>query len=314
MQIGGEKMSKRTLTLLGVLGVLIIAGGYMVYNSYFKNAGPNPAVAPIVVDDAGSGQTLTFDVDDQIFKDPQYYSLSKVPFSGFTNQLEGIKLDSTKPLQPLNVTVTDTKVGSQLVITWELPKYINFNALRIYRAVGDEKTAHPIYYQELTSPVPGAVMSFRDEWHDQASDVPLKNGQQYSYIVRTALSSEAGESESSNKEPTSGVPTDRIAPDAPLNVTVQSTERGILVSWLPPQNSDFALVRIYRSEQQGVVGSLIWPKKAEDYVPTATSYLDTVDSNTPYFYTVTSVDTSNNESSRNILATPYRLNPFQPAF
>ena len=164
-----------------------------------------------------------------------------------------------------------------------------------------------VFEQSVLEVSAGSKMTYQD--------TNLVDGTRYYYLVRTVYVEGDNEWESNNTIPVVAAPTDEIAPDPPLTVTIDSSSgKGILISWTPPIDSDFAFVRIYRSTVQGTVGELIYPKGLKDLEGDPLSYSDLVALNIPYYYTVTSVDLSGNESSQDILAIPVRQNPFEPLF
>jgi len=306
MLIQKEQFTKKTITLLVILIVVMIAGGIMVYNSFF--AGPKaPAETTIEIDKTTQAKSLTYTIDDTIFQQPQFYSLSKESFPGYTDQYVGIALDPSAPIPPQEVTVTNTKVGQTLLVQWRIPEYVNFNLIRVYRMAAGATEGKAIFEQNVLEVSAGSKMTYQD--------TNLVDGTRYYYLVRTVYAEGDDELESSNTVPVAATPTDEIAPDPPLAVTVESSDgQGIMISWIPPIDSDFAFVRIYRSTVQGTIGEIIYPKELKDLEEGSTSYLDSVASNIPYYYTVTSVDLSGNESSRDVLAVPVRQNPFEPLF
>jgi|GEM_PF-6626527 len=132
----------------------------------------------------------------------------------------------------------------------------------------------------------------------------------------------------------SGVPSDTIPPVAPTDVVVQNGGDGnsVVISWTNPLDSDFDYVKIYRSEVKGLLGQPIKTKRSE-YIQTTDGCVkqttedqttsgapegdcfinmnDLTDGNT-YYYTLTSVDTSGNESPQRIISQVGRDNPFLP--
>ncbi len=306
MLIQKGQFTKKTMILLAVLAIVMIAGGIMVYNSFFAGP-PAPDAAIFETNTAEPAKPLTYTIDDTIFENPQFYSLSKEPFPGYANQYVGIALDPNAPIPPKEVTVTNQKVGRTLLVQWRIPEYVNFNLVRVYRMAAGATEGIAVHEQSVLEVSAGSRMAYQD--------TDLVDGTRYYYLVRTVYTEDGDERESSNTIPVAATPTDEIAPDQPLNVTIDSSSgEGIMISWTPPIDSDFAFVRIYRSATKGKVGELIYPKELKDWEDGATSYFDSVASNIPYYYTVSSVDLSGNESSKDILAIPVRQNPFEPIF
>ena len=80
---------------------------------------------------------------------------------------------------------------------------------------------------------------------------------------------------------------------APSGVTVTDPQTGgkLNLAWTNPTDADLASVKIYRSETQGSLGSLVAT------VTSSTVYSDTgLTNGTTYYYTLRAVDTSGNES------------------
>jgi hypothetical protein len=99
---------------------------------------------------------------------------------------------------------------------------------------------------------------------------------------------------------TSGYPfTGDVVPDsdppaAPSNVSVDDMQTGgaLRVSWLSPSDLDLSHCRVYRSNEQGVLGTLV-----ADLVKTDVFEDAGLESGATYHYTVHAVDMSGNEST-----------------
>ncbi len=308
VQKGG--LSKRTIILLAVFGVIVLGGGYFVYTNYFASSSSSASVSPS--GDAAATQTASYSVpafDDSIFSDPEFLQLQRERFAGFTDQYETIALNKEIPLSVKNAAVLNPAVGRQLIVQWQLPEYINFTAVAVYRSQNPGTVGEQITTMEVGGEAQenaGKLMSFKD--------TAVKDNQAYYYLIRTVNS--AGD-ESVNDAQVNAIATDELPPDPPSRVSITPIEDGqVRISWARPADEDFDKVRIYRSRQKGVVGEIVYYQKIEQMVAedgqTKEYIVDTIDTNTTYYYTITSVDTSNNESTKNILATPNNYNPFQP--
>ncbi|MFH1784759.1 MAG: discoidin domain-containing protein [bacterium] len=87
---------------------------------------------------------------------------------------------------------------------------------------------------------------------------------------------------------------DVTPPAAPSNVSVTDAEIGgrLDISWTNPTDADFAHIHIYRSTISGQLGSLVFDNL------TVSSQTDAgLTNGTAYYYTLRSIDTSNNEST-----------------
>lgn len=302
MLVKRTSMSKKTVILLVVFGVIVIVGGYFVYTNFIGSSSSSesiPSAAPL----AESREVIP-KFDDGLFRDSQYLSFQRDKFSGFTNQPSGMALDSDVPLPPISTVVVNPATGKRLVVTWELPKEHNFATSKLYRSQLLGEIGDVIATLNITA----------DQTMATYEDTNLSNDQRYFYLVRTV--NESGQ-ESQNSAQEVGVPTDTTPPDPPSQVAVaQKDGTQLEVSWTNPTDVDFQSIRIYRSIRKGQVGEVI----SENSTGTATPgnenrrfYLDTtVDPNVPYYYTVTSVDGNGNESTKDILAAPVNYNPFEP--
>lgn len=99
--------------------------------------------------------------------------------------------------------------------------------------------------------------------------------------------------------------TDTTAPSAPSDPSATDTKTGgaINLGWTNPSDSDFAKIKLYRSETEGTVGSALTTIDSK----TTTSYADTgLTNGTKYFYVIRSLDASGNESTNTtqVSATP----------
>jgi len=139
----------------------------------------------------------------------------------------------------------------------------------------------------------GATQS--TEYRDSGFDY----GKTYVYVVRSAVESPAGVLESSDSNQVDLTPKDTFPPAAPQGV-VASVEPGVSagaiaveVSWSINVEPDLAGYRVYRSEKEGDRGAPL----TADLLPSP-AYRDTnIQSGRSYWYTVTAVDRSGNEST-----------------
>lgn len=295
------------IILLIVLGgVAVIGIGYFAYTKYFSGSS--------TTDNSDIGQVPTTKItvptlDESALNDPRFYKLNEPNFSGFTNQQEAVSLSKDIPLPVDEIKTANPGYGRTLIISWQLPDFINFTNVRVYRStsynsLGDVATTLPV-----DSKNPGKSSSFLD--------TGLTDNQVYYYRIRTVNSDSK---ESIDISAASGIPTDYIPPASPTSIQVEPQDNGgIKISWVNPADSDFASINIYRSTARGVLGDIIYMSSNGNITENDQINRFFLDENTepnvPYFYTVTSVDYSGNESSRDILAIPSRdssYNPFNP--
>ena len=295
--------TKKTKILLLLLIFVVVVGGSTVYLQFYKipSDSSDTLVEPSAIVSEKPLSVSTF--DEEIFKDPQLFGLRKDQIEGFTEQYDAVVLDSQIPLPPENISVNNPAVGKKLIIRWQTPDFVNFEKTVIYRSESQNALG-----QEVTT-----IENSGDQKILSYQDGGLVNNQPYYYLVRNV---NANGDQSQNILQSSGVPTDTLPPDPPRDVKVTSLDdETIEVSWKNPEDSDLASVRIYRSSVKGIIGSLIAEglelgdeEKADTYF-----FIDReVNTNSEYYYTVTSVDSSGNESSKNVLSVPYNSNPFEP--
>ncbi|MCH7492851.1 fibronectin type III domain-containing protein [Patescibacteria group bacterium] len=294
--------TKKIKILLILLVFVVVVGGSVVYLQFYKT----PAESNNLVDSAAIDSPKPLSIssfDETIFQDAQLFGLAKDQYEGFTEQYEAIILDPQIPLSPDNISVNNPAVGQKLIISWQTPDFVNYTKTVIYRS--ESLNALGKVVATIENSGDQKLLSYQDDG--------LENKQPYYYLVRNV---NANGDESTNILQSSGVPTDNLPPDPPAEVKVTSLDdKTIEVSWKNPSRSDQVSVRIYRSSVKGILGSLI----AEGSELGGSNSSDTyffidrdVNTNSEYYYTVTSVDSSDNESSSNILSVPYNSNPFEP--
>lgn len=124
-------------------------------------------------------------------------------------------------------------------------------------------------------------------------------GKTYAYLVRSVIGSPAGALESSDSPLTIVTPKDTFPPAAPQGIVAAiqpgTTPGSVAVelSWSINVESDLAGYRLYRSEQEGARGALLTPQ----LLPSPAYRDNSVESGQRYWYTITAVDRSGNESA-----------------
>ncbi len=132
------------------------------------------------------------------------------------------------------------------------------------------------------------------EYRDSAFDY----GKTYAYLVRSVLTGATGGLESGDSHAVILTPQDKFPPAAPRGIVaavLSGATAGKYVvdlSWAINVEADLAGYRVYRSEQQGVRGSLM----NAELLPTPAYRDASVDTGKQYWYTVTAVDRAGNES------------------
>jgi hypothetical protein len=217
------------------------------------------------------------------------------------------------PAAIANLAAQTTPTGVQL--TWTAPTQTsggeslsNIKEYHVYRGEPDTSVPAPdsttkaasasaqnvtphaawkvLLQQIATSPTPGYL------------DQTAQYGKTYGYVVRSVVLGGPALLESADSNTATITPQDTFPPSAPQGIVaaiLPGDTAGQLVadlSWAINPEADVAGYRVYRSQQEGSRGALLTP----DLLPTP-AYRDTsVQPNTRYWYTVTAVDRSGNES------------------
>jgi hypothetical protein len=136
-----------------------------------------------------------------------------------------------------------------------------------------------------------ATTDYRDSGFDY--------GKTYAYLVRSVIGSPAGTLESSDSPLAIVTPKDTFPPAAPQGIVAAiqpgTTPGSVAVelSWSINVESDLAGYRVYRSEQEGERGAPLTPQ----LLPSPAYRDNSVQYGQRYWYTVTAVDRSGNESA-----------------
>jgi len=130
-------------------------------------------------------------------------------------------------------------------------------------------------------------------------DVGFDYGKTYAYLVRSVIVVDGNALESSNSALVVLTPRDTFPPAAPQGIVAavlpgaMAGESVVDLSWSINVETDLAGYRVYRSEQENTRGQLLTGE-----VLLTPAYRDTsVKSGQKYWYTVTAVDRSGNESA-----------------
>ena len=121
----------------------------------------------------------------------------------------------------------------------------------------------------------------------------------YVYTVRSIIQVDANELESSDSQPVTVTPRDTFPPVAPQGLVaavIPGAAPGAVVvdlSWSINLETDLAGYRVYKSEQENARGQPLTP----DLLPTPAVRDTSVQPGHRYWYTVTAVDRSGNESA-----------------
>jgi len=207
-----------------------------------------------------------------------------------------------EPIRSLDATVTEQGIE----LKWPLPALTSSGdalaGVKEYR----------VYRGELNIAARGTagVESARSTWKvplqqlaatttNDYLDSGFDYGKTYAYVVRSVVNSPSGDLESSDSPQTVVTPKDVFPPAAPQGIVAAiepgSAPSSVLVelSWSINVEPDLAGYRVYRRDEEGGKDKLLTPS----LLPSP-EYRDTsVQSGQHYWYTVTGVDQSGNESA-----------------
>lgn len=208
---------------------------------------------------------------------------------------------------PERITVLHADITEPAIeLSWSAPTHTSagdplppVSEYRIYRGEIDPASANgaatDFSQAKWKSPLTFLASSPTNSYRDTAFDF----GKTYLYTVRTAIPGDGSPVESSDSAPVIVTPRDIFPPAVP-----QSVEAAVIVgsptnapevdlSWSMNPETDLAGYHVYRSEQQGTPGQLVTPD-----LLLSPAYRDTsVQSGHRYWYAVTAVDRSGNESA-----------------
>src|SRR5580658_10335342 len=206
-----------------------------------------------------------------------------------------------EPVAHLEARVTEPAIE----LSWTAPVHTSggdplgpISGYRIYRGELDpasaEAAAADLSKAKWKSPLTLLAPSGENNYHDTVFDF----GNTYAYIVRSVVLVEGTSLESADSVPAIVSPRDTFPPAAPQNLVAAvlsgATPDSVLVdlSWSINLETDLAGYRVYRSEQQDTRGALLTPE-----LLLAPAYRDTsVEPGHRYWYSVTAVDRTGNES------------------
>jgi hypothetical protein len=202
----------------------------------------------------------------------------------------------------LQVTVTELAVE----LSWLAPTRTSsgdplpaISEYRVYRGEIDPASANAaandLSHAKWKSPLTFLGSAHSETYRDTAFDF----GKTYVYTVRTAFSADGSVVDSSDSVPAIVTPADSFPPGTPqglvgaIIVGSPTNAPEVELSWSINTETDLAGYRVYRSERQDRPGQLV----TTDLLPSPV-YRDTsVQLGHTYWYSVTAVDRSGNESA-----------------
>jgi hypothetical protein len=202
-------------------------------------------------------------------------------------------LDASLTEQGINLkwaTPTRTSAGEPLSAVQEY---------HVYRGELDPATAGAAASDPLQAKWKSPLLQLGATTTTDYRDSGFDYGKTYAYFVRSVIASPAGVLESSDSPLAIVTPKDTFPPAAPQGIVAavqQGTTPGsvaVELSWSINVEPDLAGYRVYRSEQEGARGALLTP----ELLPSPAYRDNSVQSGQRYWYTVTAVDRSGNESA-----------------
>lgn len=228
--------------------------------------------------------------------------LSKKRASADSNVVTARVFPVPQPIPSVQFRVTETDVN----LTWPAPTQTSAGdplsaipGYHVYRGEIDPRSPAPTgkdlstvhWISPLAVLSPSTTISY--------GDAQFEFGKTYVYVVRSVISVDGNEIESDNSEPVTVTPLDTFPPAAPQDLVAAVLPGAapstfvVDLSWSINVETDFAGYRVYRSEQEGARGLPITP----DLLPTPAFRDSTVAAGRRYWYTVTALDRSGNESA-----------------
>lgn len=209
------------------------------------------------------------------------------------------------PVEDLKADVTE----SAIVLAWTPPQKTlagsapAISGYRLYRVTeppAPAPSSAPPAEKNRPAPAligePGADAS-------SFSDSNFEFGQTYTYLLRSVVQTPNGPLESGDSNSLVVTPKDIFPPAAPLGLVVTyvpavgATRAHLELSWAISPETDVAGYNVYRSDQEGTTGIRLTGDWAQKLLLTPAFSDMKVDPGHRYFYTVTAVDRSGNESS-----------------
>lgn len=274
-----NKPTQWILPLYGVLMVALLLGWWLLPGS----------VSPLRADQKTSVITQ---FSSAVLNNPLFLALRPRSPVRLTQQVTAIATNAKKPAPPQQLQAIDQGIGSTITLTWQAAKGEEYKYYQVYRSISASAEGKAVLLADKV-----AETSY--------TDTKAETGTTYTYTVIGV-----GTGSSQPSEAATATATDSTPPHAPSHILATNTGEGstINLTWTNPPDQDFASLNIYRSTVFGQRGELLVQGL------TGETYLDTKvpDNNVEVYYTVTSVDTTGNESPSTLRTSPPgNANPFQ---
>lgn len=288
--INGKNDNSTTRPVIWLMVVIfVISVGYLIFNFYFKSSLAELAAQRSLQSNIIGGKIVE-QLPINILHTDQFFNLTEHYYREYAEQAEETAAYYPTPSLPAMITVDSTKLGDSVFISWQAPKNQSYDGVEIYRSDTPKRRDH------LVQAILGDDGSIVD------TDV-LTNSKYY-YTLRTWRTVESEKFYSEFSETYEIIPSDDTAPLAPSGIAVQRNPDNpaeLIVSWNPIDDNDAVELWIRRSQEAGVIGTVI-----EKVDPSVTQLRDdTVEPGIIYYYSVSAVDRIGNESSTRLTIAPF---------
>jgi hypothetical protein len=223
--------------------------------------------------------------------------------------------DVTLRLYPVveRISSLDASVTEQGInLKWQPPTHTSAGEplpaaqeYHVYRGELDPATASVATSDPLQAKWKSPLLQLGATTTTDYRDSGFDYGKTYAYLVRSAIGSPVGALESSDSPLAIVTPKDTFPPAAPQAIVAAiqpgATPGSVAVelSWSINVEPDLAGYRVYRSEQEGARGALLTP----ELLPSPAYRDNSAQSGQHFWYTVTAVDRSGNESAPSLAVT-----------
>jgi hypothetical protein len=220
--------------------------------------------------------------------------------------------DVSLQLYPVPAPIVSIEVGlaeNAIRLKWSAPNRTSagepigtVQQFHVYRGELDQATANEARKDPRQGSWKAPLIQIATTTIPEYQDVGFDYGKTYAYMVRSMTQAQGPSLESSDSPLVVLTPWDTFPPGAPQEVVVavlreQPSGPSVAdLSWSINLETDLAGYRVYRSEQVGTRGELLTPE-----LLLTPAYRDTsVKSGQKYWYSVTAVDKSGNESAPSV--------------
>ena len=251
-------------------GVRVFVDGEQIIGAWFNHSGQTPKTASVNLA-AGPHEIVV-----------EYYQATGDAKLIVSYERTGAP-DTTPPAPPTDVAATATD-DSRLVLTWDASTSSDVAGYNLYRSTQPNVAVTAANKRNVFPITDGDYLDIVE------ADTTY-------YYVMTAVDQAGNESVASSE--TSGIHVstpDEEAPAAPTGLTAANGDGEVTLTWIASTATDVSGYRVYRSLEAGAfLGDLV---VSGDQLVAGTTWNDAAaDNGTTYFYQVTAVDTSGNESS-----------------